>query len=393
MAAPIDRRARRKAFTLVELLVVIAIIGILVALLLPAIQAAREAARRAQCQNHLKQLALACINYETSKKHLPPGFVSQPPLAESWGWAVFILPYVEEQGLYDRLSPSETFQQPIDGNRLTNRNLADVFAGTKDIPLLQTPIPVFRCASDSTPAVAPVPSGCSSNGCPAPDNPKQPPPCYQGGDTWERTFTGMYAPTGFQPSTSNYVGNKGMSDFGCPALSASTNPWVPNQALCNTNGVFFGNSEVSTKSITDGTSNTFLIGERDRRCLAGTWIGARNPPGDNMWSSNWILGHTFIGPNAPCTGGHNDVPGNNMCTEGFSSPHPGGVYFAFCDGSVHFITDDISSDTRTNNQDCSTIPSDKNHCKATLPTLSGTQTVGVFQLLSWRDDGEPVEGY
>jgi prepilin-type N-terminal cleavage/methylation domain-containing protein/prepilin-type processing-associated H-X9-DG protein len=387
--------ARRGAFTLVELLVVIAIIGILVALLLPAIQAAREAARRAQCQNHLKQLALACINYESSKKRLPTGFVSQPNLTEAWGWGVFILPYIEEQGLYDRLSPSETFQQPVDGNRLTKRNLADVFAGKTDIPLLQTPIPVFRCASDSTPAIAPVPSGCASGGCPAPDNLKQPPPCYQGGDTWERTFTGNYAPNGFQPSTSNYVGNKGMIDSGCPGSGGGTasSPWVPTQPACNTNGVFFGNSDISTKSITDGTSNTFLIGERDRRCLAATWIGARNPPGPDMWSSNWTLGHTFVGPNAPCTGGHNNVPGDNECTEGFSSPHPGGVFFAFCDGSVHFISEDISSDTLSNKQDCSANPGDNTRCIATKVTLSGSQTVGVYQRLSWRDDGEPVGEY
>ena len=71
------RSAARRGFTLVELLVVIAIIGILVALLLPAIQAAREAARRTQCQNHMKQLALACMNHESTHKHLPSG---------GWGW-------------------------------------------------------------------------------------------------------------------------------------------------------------------------------------------------------------------------------------------------------------------------------------------------------------------
>src|SRR5258708_9029835 len=97
--------SRFRAFTLVELVVVIAIIGILVALLLPAIQAAREAARRAQCQNHIKNLSLAAINYETAKKRLPPGFVPTGPTSgiETWGWGVFILPYIEEQGIYDQL--------------------------------------------------------------------------------------------------------------------------------------------------------------------------------------------------------------------------------------------------------------------------------------------------
>src|SRR3954449_10816988 len=90
-------------FTLVELLVVIAIIGILVALLLPAIQAAREAARRAQCQSNMKNVALAVLNYESNSKKYPVGFVSQPAEVESWAWGVFILPYLEEQGIYDRL--------------------------------------------------------------------------------------------------------------------------------------------------------------------------------------------------------------------------------------------------------------------------------------------------
>src|SRR4030095_8650621 len=101
-----SRRRQSKAFTLVELLVVIAIIGILVALLLPAIQAAREAARRAQCQNHLHNIGMAVLNYESANQKFPVGFVSQPTDQESWGWAVFILPYLEEQAIYDRLRPS-----------------------------------------------------------------------------------------------------------------------------------------------------------------------------------------------------------------------------------------------------------------------------------------------
>jgi prepilin-type N-terminal cleavage/methylation domain-containing protein len=82
-------RTLRRGFTLVELLVVIAIIGVLVALLLPAVQAAREAARRAQCQSNLKNIALAVLNYESMKKELPPGFISQPTEVEAWAWSTF----------------------------------------------------------------------------------------------------------------------------------------------------------------------------------------------------------------------------------------------------------------------------------------------------------------
>ena len=121
-------RAYYVAFTLVELLVVIAIIGILVALLLPAIQAAREAARRAQCQSNLKNIALALQNYHTAKKRFPIGFVPQPDAVEAWAWSTFTLPYLEEQTIYDRMRPSETYLTPVNGARTGKRNLADMFA-------------------------------------------------------------------------------------------------------------------------------------------------------------------------------------------------------------------------------------------------------------------------
>ena len=386
MATRSGSAASRRAFTLIELLVVIAIIGILIALLLPAVQAAREAARRAQCQNHLKQLALACANHDSTKGHYPPGFVSQPLLVEAWAWSTFILPYIEEQGVYDRLSPSETFQQPVDASRITRRNLADLLAAKTDIPALQTPIPVFRCPSDGTANLIPV------------LNPPDPlyTFCGTGGDPpqWSRHFNGQYAPAGFQPSTSNYVGNKGIIDATCSGGGSGTqaDPWVPDQAHCNNNGIFFGNSKISSKNITDGTSKTFLIGERDGYCLAATWIGVRNPPGPDMWSSNWALGHTRDKPNAACTGNHADTDGDNMCTEGFSSAHSGGLFFAFCDGSVHFISDDISSDPLAGNRrDCTAIPSDpiSVQCRSRI----GPSVIGLYQRLSWRDDGETLDEY
>jgi prepilin-type N-terminal cleavage/methylation domain-containing protein len=92
--------SRRRAFTLVELLVVIAIIGVLVALLLPAVQAAREAARRSQCQNNVKNIALACLNYESARKTLPPGGINTRVVQGSGlAWTVLILPYIEQAGV------------------------------------------------------------------------------------------------------------------------------------------------------------------------------------------------------------------------------------------------------------------------------------------------------
>lgn len=134
---------RKRGFTLIELLVVIAIIAVLVALLLPAVQQARESARRAQCKNHLKQFGTALHNYLETHKTFPPGYVGTastaapcPNTTHRFGWGTFVLPFMDQQGLYDQLAP--------DGCALPAA--ATLINGKA---LLQSPLPSYRCPSDT----------------------------------------------------------------------------------------------------------------------------------------------------------------------------------------------------------------------------------------------------
>ncbi len=397
--------AAQFGFTLVELLVVIAIIGILVALLLPAIQAAREAARRAQCQNNLKNIALGVLNYESARKRYPPGFVSTGPGAvEAWAWSTFTLPYLEEQTIYDQMRPSETFQQPVDKNRTGKRNLADLIANykagvTSELAPLQTRVAVFRCPSDTTPDLIPQDPLSQAQGVTAAL------PCSKGLPTYDDSKFSRYF-NGIQVSASNYVGSKGQVDGTCTGAGSGTaaSPWISDHDRCADTGVFFGDSQVSSKQITDGTTNTFLIGERSNFCFAATWVGVRNPPGPDAWASNWALGHVASPHgklNFGCTSDH------NTCTEGFSSNHPGGGFFAFCDGSVHFINDDISFDGLIGQNApgppaALQIDSDSNGtpCYGVQKTTEGTPCapqigtamIGVYQRLAWRNDSLEISG-
>src|SRR4051794_16603546 len=145
-------RRLKNGFTLVELLVVIAIIGILVALLLPAIQAAREAARRAQCQSSVHNVALAVLNYESARKILPPGMTFDTSLAGSvqtlthYGpnWVILILPYLEEQALYD----SFAFEMPPTTSDTKRINAAGAAATNVNRIARGMSIPVMLCPSD-----------------------------------------------------------------------------------------------------------------------------------------------------------------------------------------------------------------------------------------------------
>ncbi len=325
-----------RGFTLVELLVVIAIIGVLVALLLPAVQAAREAARRAQCTNNLKQIGIALHNYHDTLRTLPSGWIMKAGDEAEWGWPAFILPFAEQQPLYDKLG-------------VQRRRLWDVVRNTTDRALLQTKLKIHRCPSDITPALSPA--GTSGLAC-------------------HRHFQCSGCDINFQLATNNYMGNSGYFD---PSGIAGHNL----DALRT--GVFHANSSYNFRDITDGLSQTFAVGERDFRCRAGVWAGSRNPPGPDMWGSYFIRGRVSVKVNDP-----RQPPTNcstTSCTEGFGSLHPGGAMFLFCDGSVHYVSNGIQYNT--NGAD---------HQSTTGTPLDYTQ-LGAYQRLGMRADGFVVAGY
>jgi hypothetical protein len=331
----------------VELLVVIAIIGILIAMLLPAIQAARSSARRALCKSRLHNLAIALHNYHSTNRMLPPGFIMDARYRASWGWTTAVLPYLEQQNLYDRLGVGK-------------RTLSELFIASGgslasgEIKLVQSPLPIFRCPSDRFPTLLPRTIG-GVGGYYAE---------VTSGDA--RHFDSDHSPGGFEPSTSNYMAVKGLYD----------NDWCDlHEDNCLNNGVMFAESKTTFRDVTDGTSNTFLLGERNGRCLAGSWIGCRNPPGPDMYGSYYVLGRASVKLNHPTTGAH------NTCTEGFSSDHVGGAHFALADGSVKFIEDSISFNNGN-------IPD--RHYDPTHPNNYEPSMLGIYQRLAICDDAMTV---
>jgi prepilin-type N-terminal cleavage/methylation domain-containing protein/prepilin-type processing-associated H-X9-DG protein len=335
------RVPKRRGFTLIELLVVIAIIAVLIALLLPAVQQAREAARRSTCKNNLKQIGIAIHNYNETYRVFPAGCLPSyegvpafPDQQESWGWMAFILPQIDQGPLFDRLD--------------INRRTLGSWGSAANLNELFPPLAVFQCPSDATG------------------------PRLQAGMR-RNHFDGMNFPAGgqFRPPTSNYVGNVGYKDINRP------NNWNANP----NNGVLYNRSVITFKDIPDGATNTFLVGERNQHCGAGSWIGNRNPSGGGTHGADYIFGRVSVPLNEPIN------TGSQLCTDGFSSNHSGGAQFLFCDGSVHFISENISF------RNCSCGGAAwANHGQNN--NIMNNQTwyneMGVYQLLGIRRDKRSV---
>ncbi len=274
-------RAARRGFTLVELLVVIAIIGVLVALLLPAIQAARESARASQCKNHLKQLGLAVHQYHDTMGRLPAGWTAnQPEGVPGWGWSAALLPYLEQRSLDESLKRHLSIADPA--NQQSR----------------ETVLPVLLCGSDPHPKVFTIFGGAAE----------------AEGDEEESFATNIDAGTAmFRIARSNYVGVFGVSEI--------------EEAPAAGEGVFFFLSRTRFAEITDGLSNTLVVGERYAKQGSSVWAGVVEGANEAMVR---VVG---VGDHAP-----ND-PHHHF--DDFASYHPGGVHFLYGDGSVQRINSQI----------------------------------------------------
>ena len=314
-------RARRSAdgFTLVELLVVIAIIGVLIALLLPAVQSARESARRATCLNHLKQLSLAAHQHHSTHGFLPSGgwtswtgdpvqgFGDQQP----GGWAYHILPYIEQQALFDI--------GDRDGDRWPVPNRTKIEIAKRS----EMPVEILYCPT-RRPAV-PVPRHPNGGGY---------------------SFLNSRHPDANPWAVNDYVGNLGSVFIGNDRADiayhqADTYSW--SHPYSHWDGVIFERSEVRMGQITDGSASTYLIGERYMNPdLYVNPIAVRSPHWGGHDQGNVASGGSRADPrrrpkpNPP----RQDRPGLNT-TYGFGSAHPGVFNMSLCDASVQSISYDI----------------------------------------------------
>jgi prepilin-type N-terminal cleavage/methylation domain-containing protein/prepilin-type processing-associated H-X9-DG protein len=328
-------RRRVAGFTLVELLVVIAIIGVLVALLLPAVQAAREAARRTQCKNNLKQIALGCLNHHDTQKHLPTGgwgwsWVGDPDRGfskeQTGGWIYNTLPFLEQSALHDMGKDG----QP---NVLTLSQRL----GAKQV--LLSPLDILTCPSRRPGGLTFIYGGMGMHNANVPDRTGRSDYAVNAGSVYTETPGADYFPGTYAD------------------IPTFTNKWMefrigadPDLKL---NGISFQRSQVSYKQITDGTSNTYMVGEK---ALTSSNYETGGDRGDN---ETWCTGYNNDNYRRTAKGAYgslsaltpiSDAPeypassfeGTNAYGhDAFGAAHAGGVNMAYCDGSIHSINFDI----------------------------------------------------
>ena len=316
--------SRTKGFTLIEFVFVVLVLGMLMAILVPGLLTANSKARRIRCANGMYQLSLALTNYHDTHGTMPPAWICdrRDQAMPQWGWNVFLFSVLEQSALSEYLQPGPN-------------SVADVFAlGPTGTDWLSTPISTFECEAGRI--------GRSEEPHPT-----------------KRFDRGLGVTPGWQPPKTNYVANVG---------------FFSRSADYENHGVMYGNSRIPLHAVEDGTSSTFLFGERDGLGGGATWVGVADPQDSGVNGFGWVGAIVSVPMNCPKVEGYRD--------QGFSSQHPGGSQFAFCDGSVHFISETIDFNNGSANRFDSTSD--------TLLTDSEIAELGVYQQLGVRDDQRPI---
>lgn len=310
---------RQSGFTLVELLVVIAIIGVLVALLLPAVQSAREAARRMQCTNNLKQIGLASLNYESNQGELPQGGVPHPNNKNGLSWHVSVLPYAEFGAISDELARLiDAKTKTVEGRRGGSTvQVPDVYEDPDFYELRELRIATYQCPSDTEIFDDIVGDGRFASA----------------------SYSGVSGSAFARNDQEQYVGSDN-------SLSG----------VLNYDGPLSYDSHTELRHVTDGSSNTFLVGERwytlrawmtgSRRESDSTVymyscknLDDRYPINADLNQTGYYRSHVLFGNNPEMPSGGQEIVSLNDTF--FGSFHTGGANFVFVDGSVHFIDESI----------------------------------------------------
>jgi prepilin-type N-terminal cleavage/methylation domain-containing protein/prepilin-type processing-associated H-X9-DG protein len=311
--------SRRNAFTLVELLVVIAIIGILVALLLPAVQAARESSRRTSCYNNLKQIGIGLQHYHDALKQFPSAYVVSPlsntamgpvdpntgDTGPGWGFLTLLLPYIEQQGLYQSLNINFPCWAPINASPV------------------QTMLPSYIC-----------PSAVGMNN----------PPVYNVVDGSGNTLATF--------ARANYVGVAGRYSPWQQYFDPATDLSRVNVGGFTVDGVLYRNSHTRIAEILDGTSHTLIVSEKTPYHSDSTWVGVV-PNGVTCPTPQFaIVGcdpassqvNVHTGPTPGEVPPIIKPPSQPLAnTDEVWSNHSNGANCLFCDGSVRFVLDTVDN--------------------------------------------------
>ncbi len=379
----------RRGFTLVELLVVITIIGILIALLLPAVQAAREAARKMQCSNNLKQLSLGMLQHEHANGKFPSGgwtyyWVGDATrgfgLKQPGSWLYSILPYIDELSLFQMSASDPTSQQLVWQNNPS-------IQGAKN--MCTTPLTCMSCPTRRSAVVYPIsveihnpPTG-TGTGIVKGD---------YAANAGDMQYPDSFRVCGIGPTSlaqgDQWTANPGPGQWGAdvrPSMLISTGQGMPLAwGPTPYNGIVFQRSEVTMAMVSDGTSNTYLVGEK--YCVPNYYATGDDTADTEPYYCGDDNDNQRTGWSQPMQDTPDYYPGTMATISMYGSAHDSGINMAFCDGSVHQISYTIDSHIPG-----APRPGSGQGYTQVGQVQSPSDPPGVHQRLANRQDGWPVD--